>query len=69
MRFTERTRKALAFKRQERELKKLGYRRRETDWEILRGFQTDKVILDAKISVDGKYVYTKIGYPLMEDDQ
>lgn len=38
-----------------------GYRRFETDWEIHRGYRWRDVILDAKVSVDGKYVWTKIG--------
>ncbi len=55
------TRRALAFRRQERELTRQGYRRHETDWEIHRGFRVREVIVDAKISVCGKYVYTKLG--------
>lgn len=55
------TRKALAFRRQERELKAQGYRRHETDWEIHRGFRHDEFIVDVKISACGKYVYTKLG--------
>lgn len=58
---TNRTRRALAFRREERALTAAGYRRHETDWEIHRGFRYDEVIVDAKISVDGKYVYTKLG--------
>jgi hypothetical protein len=57
----DRTRRALAFRRQERALLAEGYRRHETDWEIHRGFRRDHVIVDARVSVDGKYVYTKLG--------
>lgn len=61
MRVTELTKHLLAFKREERMLVASGYKRHETDSEILRGGSYDKIILDAKISMDGKYVYTKIG--------
>lgn len=45
-----------------------GYRKHETDWEIHRGIGAIKNwrILDAKISADGMYVFTKIGPPKKE---
>lgn len=58
---TERTKRALAIRREARELGALGYRRHETDWELHRGAKMDQRILDARISVDGKYVWTKVG--------
>jgi hypothetical protein len=58
---TDFTRKCLAFRREKRRLEAAGYRQHETDWEIHRGFLWDHVIVDAKVSVDGKYVYTKLG--------
>jgi hypothetical protein len=61
MKVTNFTRGVLRFRREERRLKSLGYRRHETDWEIVRGFRLSEVIVDAKISVCGKYVYTLIG--------
>ena len=63
MKVTAFTRRALATRREARRLKALGYRKHETDWEIHRGGATDQVILDAKISADGKYVWTKVGRP------
>lgn len=64
MKVTDRTRKALAARRELRRMTALGYRRHETDWEVNRGLgQTHKVITDAKISACGKYVYTLIGDP------
>ena len=63
MRITALTRRALAFRREERALTRDGYRRHETDWEIHRGGRYDEVIVDAKISACGKYVYTKLGKP------
>lgn len=63
MRVTETTKLALAVRRQDKKLKKLGYRRHETDWEIVSGSRYNEVIVDAVISVDGKSVYTKIGKP------
>lgn len=33
----------------------------ETDWEIHRGAEFGKRIVDAVVSVDGLYVYTKLG--------
>ena len=64
---TDRTRQALALRRQEKgRLLKAGYRRHETDWEIHRGMRYREVIVDAVISTDGKYVYTKLGLPAGE---
>lgn len=68
MKVTARTRRALAFRRQARELTRRGYRCHETDWEIHRGGRQGERILDAVISTDGKYVYTKIGKPPVWDD-
>jgi hypothetical protein len=53
----------LALRRERRKLTALGYRRHETDWEIHRGMaaRNGEVILDAIVSVDRRYVYTKIG--------
>lgn len=61
MKVTQWTREALAVRREERDMKKRGYNKHETDWEIHRGSDIGKVIVDVKISVDGLYVYTKIG--------
>lgn len=38
-----------------------GFRKHETDWEIHRGGRWNERIVDVKISVDGKYVWTKLG--------
>lgn len=63
MKMTEWARRALAWRREEKRMRDLGYRRHETDWEIVRGFgRTSEVILDAKISCDGKGVWTLIGH-------
>lgn len=61
MKVTGLTLRCLAVRREERTLRAAGYRRHETDWEIHRGYRHRDVILDAKISADGKYVWTKIG--------
>lgn len=61
MKVTAATRSALAFRREERALLRDGYRRHETDWEIHRGFRSNEVILDARVSQCGRYVYTKLG--------
>jgi hypothetical protein len=53
--------RALAIRREERRLAALGYRRHETDWEIIRGGRTRERIVDAKVSVDGLYVWTLLG--------
>lgn len=63
MKFTEFTKRALAVRRERRQMYAAGYREHETDWEILRGSRMGDVILDARVSVDGLYVYTKIGKP------
>ncbi len=59
MKVTDSTRRALAFRREKRTLTALGYQQHETDWEIHRGWKLGHVIVDAKISVDGMYVYTR----------
>jgi hypothetical protein len=61
MKVTQLTRRALAIRKEARDLKKQGFRKHETDWEIHRGHEIGKVIVDVKISVCGMYVYTKIG--------
>lgn len=58
---TDITKSALAVRREKRDLERKGFRRHETDWEIHRGMRYDEVIVEAKISVCGKYVFTKIG--------
>ena len=63
MKVTDFTRRALAVRREARNLERQGYRKHETDWEILRGARYREVIVDARISVDGKHVWTKIGPP------
>jgi hypothetical protein len=60
---TDLTRRALASRREARRMLAAGYRRHETDWEIHRGGRHRDVILDAKVSADRKYVWTKIGAP------
>jgi len=61
---SENTRRILAVRREKRRMKAAGYRLHETDWEIDRGLgKTHWVIHDAKISVSGKGVWTKIGPP------
>ena len=68
MKMTAWAKHSLAFRRQEKKLTQLGYQRHETDWEVIRGIESrNLVILDAVISTDGKYVYTKIGKPPHED--
>lgn len=61
MKVTDVTRRVLADKREEKRLRALGYRKHETDWEIVRGLGHDKVIVDALISADRKHVWTLIG--------
>ena len=64
MKFTDLTRRALAVRREQRELERRGFRRHETDWEIHRGARYREVIVEARVSVCGKYVYTKLGDPV-----
>ena len=63
MEMTDRTRRILAIRREERRLKAEGYRKHETDWELRRGGRYRDVIVDAKISICGHYVWTKLGRP------
>lgn len=58
---TEFTRKALKVRREKRDLERAGFRMHETDWEIHRGGKIGQVILEARISACGMYVYTKVG--------
>lgn len=60
MKVTNFTRNALLFRRQEKKLLSNGFRRHETDWEIIRGGKADHIIAEAVISSDGKYVYTRL---------
>lgn len=46
---------------EERKLTAEGYRKHETDWEIHRGGRLRERIVDARVSVDGRYVWTKLG--------
>ena len=61
MKVTDLTRRVLADKREEKHLRALGYRKHETDWEIVRGGQWDKAIVDVRISADRKHVWTLVG--------
>lgn len=63
MKVTALTKSALAVRREERKLSREGFRKHETDWEILRGGRHDERIIEARISVCGRYVYTKLGKP------
>ncbi len=48
--------------REERErMEAAGYRKHETDWEIHRGARWRERIIDAVVSQDGLYVWTKLG--------
>ncbi len=58
---TDLTRRVMAERKERRDLERQGYRAHETDWEILRGARTNEVIVDARISCCGKFVYTKLG--------
>ena len=61
MKVTDLTREALARRREARDLLARGYRRHETDWEVVRGGRWRERIVDAKVSADGKHVWTLIG--------
>jgi hypothetical protein len=63
MKVTEVTKRALAVRREERRMEAAGYRKNETDWEIHRGARRGERIVDAKVSVCGGYVWTKIAPP------
>jgi hypothetical protein len=40
-----------------------GYQRCEPVWEIIRGGDYNKVIVDVKIGVDRKHIWVKVGDP------
>lgn len=54
------TKAAPAIRRERRDMESRGYRQHETDWEIHRGARIGERIVDAKISVCGRYIYTKL---------
>lgn len=54
------TRIVLRIRRENRRLSSLGYTKHETDWQLVRGGKRDWRIVDAKVSADGKHVWTKI---------
>lgn len=56
-----RIREILKVRRFAREMIRKGYRRHETDWEILRGVDHQKIIVDAVVDIGGKHVWTKLG--------
>lgn len=59
----------LKVRREDKKMKALGYKMHETDWEIIRGGDYDKVIIDVKISADKKHVWTKVGLLLTAADK
>jgi hypothetical protein len=61
MKVTSWTKRVLALRRERRDLERQGYRMHETDWEILRGYRIGEVIVDAKVSSCGRFVFTKLG--------
>lgn len=61
MKVTEFTKSTLAYRRESKRMTLLGFRRHETDWEINRGGRQNERIVEAVISEDGKYVWTRLG--------
>lgn len=53
----------LKHRRFARKMLKAGYRKHEADWEIVRGGRYREIIIDAKIDVGGKHIWTKLGVP------
>lgn len=65
MKVTDLTRRALATRREQRDMERNGWTKHETDWQIVRGSysQCSNVIIGVQISADGKHVWTKVGEP------
>lgn len=59
MKVTETTKRALAVRRERRDMEKAGYRICEPFWELNRGARYLERITDVKISVCGKFVWAK----------
>lgn len=63
MRVTEFTRDALAYRKEDRDMKRDGWERVGEGggklWELYRGFRWNHAITQCKISVDGKSVWIK----------
>jgi len=56
------TLRAIALRRQRRDLTAQGYQFiSEPVWQIIRGARTDEIITDVKISSDGKSLYVLTG--------
>lgn len=67
MRVTERTKRDLAYRREQRDLPKAGWEyvgdRGGPIWELHRGYRYTQRILDVRIACDGKGLWIKIGKP------
>lgn len=61
MKVSDFTKKALAFRRQERELRAKGYLRHDIGWRILSDGKPKERIIDAVVSTDGLHIYTLVG--------
>lgn len=59
VKFTQRTRDALAYRKQQRELLASGWDHVSGPWEIDWGGRWNEVIVDVKIATDGKSLYVK----------
>lgn len=67
MMLTAFSRRALAIRREERDLPKQGWERVAENggrlWELHRGARFGKVITDVRIAADGKTLWIKVGDP------
>ena len=67
MRLTAFSRRALAIRREARDLPKQGWERVAENggrlWELTRGARWGKVITDVRIAADGKSLWIKVGDP------
>ncbi len=53
-------RNCLKVRKEAKKLTALGFKKHETDWEIVRGGLRHHVIAEAKVSACGKYVWTRL---------
>lgn len=67
MKLTDRTREILKYRRHARDMKKASWEPVGCSggmlWEINRGGRQDQKILESQVSLSGKFLWVKIGYP------
>jgi len=61
MKLTDRTRNILRSRKYKRDMKKNGYMLCEPHWQLLRGDDIGKKLVEAVIDIDGCHIWYKVG--------